>query len=99
MDDLRDAIAAAAIGGSYFTRASLSKLLKETSAPDQPQLTDREREVLVLLATGRTAPQIAGELDLAVSTVRSHLQKIYQKLGVSGQAAAAAVAVRLGLAT
>lgn len=56
MDDLRDALAAAAIGGSYFTRASLSKLLKETSAPDRPQLTDREREVLVLLAMGRTRP-------------------------------------------
>jgi two-component system nitrate/nitrite response regulator NarL len=60
-------------------------------------LTTREREVLRLVADGMTAPDIAGKLFIEASTVKSHLQNIYEKLGVSERAAAVAEGMRRGL--
>ena len=50
-----------------------------------------------LAAAGNTGPQIAGELFVALATVKTHLQNIYEKLGVSDRAAAVALALRTGL--
>ncbi len=60
-------------------------------------LTERQLRVLELAADGNAAPQIAAELGLSVSTVRTHFDHIYQKLGVVDRAAAVAQALRLGL--
>ncbi|HEX6675471.1 MAG TPA: AAA family ATPase [Actinomycetes bacterium] len=60
-------------------------------------LTPREREVLVLLAEGRTNPQIAGVLFISVKTVGIHVSNILAKLGVTSRVEAAAVAHRGGL--
>jgi two-component system nitrate/nitrite response regulator NarL len=60
-------------------------------------LTDREREVLRLVADGRSAPDIASRLFIEASTVKSHLHNIYEKLGVSDRAAAVAEGMRRGL--
>lgn len=60
-------------------------------------LSAREREVLTLIAQGRSAPEIAEHLFLGVTTVRTHMQHIYDKLGVSERASAVAVAARRGL--
>jgi PAS domain S-box-containing protein len=60
-------------------------------------LTPRELEVLQLAAHGVAGPQIAERLVVSHATVRSHLEHIYAKLGVSGRAAAVAKALRLGL--
>jgi two-component system, NarL family, nitrate/nitrite response regulator NarL len=60
-------------------------------------LSDREREILGGLARGLTAPAIARELDLSASTIKSYLQRVYEKLGVSDRAAAVAEAMRRGL--
>jgi two-component system nitrate/nitrite response regulator NarL len=66
--------------------------------PDRgPQLTPREREILTLLVAGRSAPQIAAELVVGVTTVKTHLHHLYDKLGVNGAAAAVAEALRRGL--
>jgi two-component system nitrate/nitrite response regulator NarL len=62
-----------------------------------PALTDREMEVLRRFATGLSIPQVAAELYLAPSTVKTHTQRLYEKLGVSDRAAAVAAAMRLGL--
>jgi two-component system, NarL family, nitrate/nitrite response regulator NarL len=62
-----------------------------------PALTDREIEVLRRFATGLSIPQVAAELYLAPSTVKTHTQRLYEKLGVSDRAAAVAAAMRLGL--
>lgn len=61
-------------------------------------LSDREREVLALLAQGHTNRQIADELYLAVDTVKSHVKKLFSKLDVSNrtQAAIAATSMELG---
>jgi DNA-binding NarL/FixJ family response regulator len=64
---------------------------------DGTHLTPREREVLRLAAQGRSAPQIAGDLVIGESTVKTHLANVYAKLGVPDRAAAVATAIRRGL--
>lgn len=64
---------------------------------DRPLLTTREREVLDLMAEGMSGPQIADKLIVALSTVKTHQARLYQKLGVSERAAAVAEAMRRGL--
>jgi two-component system nitrate/nitrite response regulator NarL len=60
-------------------------------------LSPREQEVLRLIAEGSSAPEIARQLHLSPSTVKTHLQSLYEKLGVSDRAAAVASAMRAGL--
>jgi predicted ATPase/DNA-binding CsgD family transcriptional regulator len=60
-------------------------------------LTRREREVLALLAEGCTIPDIVARLTLATSSVKSHLQHLYRKLGVKGSREAVSRAVDMGL--
>ena len=70
------------------------------AAPDAPlvePLTRREREILGLLSQGLTAPEIAEQLTLAVSSVKWHIQHVYDKLGVSGKRQALNRAQALGL--
>ena len=64
---------------------------------DAPVLSQREREVLSAFARGLSIPQVAGELFIGVSTVKTHTQRLYEKLGVSDRAAAVAEAMRRGL--
>jgi two-component system, NarL family, nitrate/nitrite response regulator NarL len=63
---------------------------------EQPpvSLSDRELEIVARLAHGLTAPAIARELGVSVSTIKATLQRIYEKLGVSDRAAAVAEAMR-----
>ena len=75
-----------------------------TDAPDNPPpeplsdlLTRRERQVLALLAEGYSAPEIAQQLTVAVSSVKSHVQHLYAKLGASGKRQALTRAAQLGL--
>jgi two-component system, NarL family, nitrate/nitrite response regulator NarL len=70
------------------------RLRAESSAP---ALSPREAEVLRAFARGLSIPQVAGELYLAPSTVKTHTQRLYEKLEVSDRAAAVAAAMRLGL--
>lgn len=64
-------------------------------APPSP-LTGREREVVRLLADGRTYKQVAGAMRLSQSTVRNHLHNVYQKLGVVDRAQAVIVSQQNG---
>lgn len=57
-------------------------------------LTQRELEVVRLIAKGFSVPVISGELHLSPATVRTHIQKLYEKLGVSDRGAAVAEAMR-----
>src|SRR4029077_10482047 len=58
-------------------------------------LTRREREILALLAQGLSAPEIADKLTLAVSSVKTHIQHLYGKLGVNRRRQAVAPAREL----
>lgn len=86
----QDVVAPALVGG-------LTAEIRHRAAPSAPVLSAREREVLNLIARGQSIPAIAGELFVAPSTVKTHVQRLYEKLGVSDRAAAVAEAMRQGL--
>ena len=77
--------------------AGLVDQIRLRSQPSGPVLTERERQVLQGFARGLSIPQLAAEMYLAASTVKTHAQRLYEKLGVSDRAAAVAVAMRNGL--
>lgn len=62
-----------------------------------PLLSEREREVLALIARGKSNPEIAGELYLSVDTVKTHARTMFRKLGVTNRTQAALAARRFGL--
>ncbi|HNC05422.1 MAG TPA: helix-turn-helix transcriptional regulator, partial [Solirubrobacterales bacterium] len=62
-----------------------------------PELTDREREILALVAEGRSNEQIANRLTLSLKTIRNHVSNIFNKLQVPDRAAAIAKAREAGL--
>ena len=76
---------------------SANDLYKRAAKPPSEDLSERELEVLTLLASGRTNSEIAGDLFVAVGTVKSHVNNIYNKLEVRNRAEAAARARELGL--
>lgn len=77
--------------------SGLAAEIRRRAEPSGPALSSREREVLKLIAAGASVPGIAKELFLSPSTVKTHVQRLYEKLGVGGQAAAVAEAMRRGL--
>jgi two-component system nitrate/nitrite response regulator NarL len=74
--------------------AGLAGEIRRRAEPDAPVLSPREREVLGLIAQGTSIPAMAKELFLAPSTVKTHVQRLYEKLGVSDRGAAVAEAMR-----
>lgn len=64
---------------------------------DAPVLTSREREILALLADGLGNKQIAARLGISTNTVKTHLELLFERLGVSSRAEAVAAGVRQGL--
>ena len=66
-------------------------------APARSSLTEREQEVLVMLSEGMSNREIADELYLSVDTVKTHVRKLFRKLGVSNRTQAAMIAVDVGL--
>lgn len=97
---IADTIAAVHRGETVFdpeVQAGLAAEIRSRGAGDRPALSDREREVLVAIAEGKSAPEIGRELYLSTATIKSHLQGLYEKLGVSDRAAAVAEAMRRGL--
>lgn len=90
-EDLLAALQAAAAGVPRFAGQH-----PERPPGDRP-LAPRERDVLRLVSVGRTNPEIASELDLSPETVKTLLERIYNKLGVRRRAEAAVVAQRRGL--
>ena len=67
------------------------------ASDDRPRLSEREQEVLELLADGLGTAAIAGELYMSESTAKTHLARIYQKLGATNRAQALVTSMRLGL--
>jgi two-component system nitrate/nitrite response regulator NarL len=99
-EEIVDAVLACARGENVVPPELASGLVSEIrlrSTNDAPALTDREREILKLIATGRSLPEIATELYLGVTTIKTHVQHVYEKLGVSDRAAAVAEAMRRGV--
>ena len=68
-------------------------------APGAPLLTNREREVLVQIAEGRSNKEIAGQLDIGVRTVETHRERIMRKLDIHSVAGLTRFAIANGLIT
>ncbi len=75
----------------------LATQIRLRAQPSAPALTPRELDVLKGFARGLSIPQVAAELFIAPSTVKTHTQRLYEKLDVSDRAAAVAAAMRLRL--
>jgi DNA-binding NarL/FixJ family response regulator len=78
--------------GAVTDRARVEALLEAPAPAPAGGLTEREVEVLALVARGRTNRQIAAELVISEHTVARHLQNMFAKLGVSSRTAASAFA-------
>jgi two-component system nitrate/nitrite response regulator NarL len=99
-DELCDAIAAVGRGQTVLApevQAGIASEIRLRRSDERPILSERERQILGLVADGLTAPQMARRLHLSVGTVKTHLLHVYEKLGVCERAAAVAEAMRRGL--
>ncbi|MGH3724628.1 MAG: response regulator [Mycobacterium sp.] len=98
--ELVSAVLDCARGRDVVTASLTSGLageIRKRAQPAGPSLSTREREVLRMIASGQSVPAIAKELFVAPSTVKTHVQRLYEKLGVGDRAAAVAEAMRRGL--
>jgi two-component system nitrate/nitrite response regulator NarL len=98
--EIVEAVLQAARGETVVPAEVASGLVGEIrmrAQPSAPALSERERQVLQAFAQGASIPQVAADLMIGVSTVKTHTQRLYEKLGVSDRAAAVAEAMRRGL--
>ena len=100
-DETLRAIRAAANGEAIFSPAIAQRLMRYIGVPNKPtafpDLTEREREILALLAQGLTNAAIAERLSLSVKTVRNRVSDIFSKLQVSDRTEAILKAREAGL--
>jgi two-component system, NarL family, nitrate/nitrite response regulator NarL len=99
-DEICDALVAASHGRTTLgsdVQAAVAREIRRRSGGHDRLLTPREDEILRLTADGMSAPDIARKLHLGATTVKTHLQRVYEKLGVSDRAAAVAEAMRRGI--
>jgi DNA-binding NarL/FixJ family response regulator len=103
-DELTGAVRAVARGEAIFSRAIAGRVLAFFSAPRPepkvfPELTDREREILSLIAAGHPNPSIARQLFLSPKTVANYVSAIFAKMQVADRAEAMIRAREAGLGT
>ncbi len=80
-----------------FSAADLAEAMRRRLSPSGPQLSNRESEVLKLLADGLAVAAIAKKLYVSESTAKTHISRLYEKLGAANRAQALMTAIRLGL--
>ena len=96
-DEVVAAARHALVSPRSFAAADLAGAMRRKMTPAGPQLTAREAEVLSLLARGFSVSAIARSIFVSDSTAKTHISKIYEKLGASNRADAIMKAVRSGL--
>jgi DNA-binding NarL/FixJ family response regulator len=98
-DELFRAVRAAAQGEAVLSPSVATRLMGQLRTPAKEPLSQRELEVLGLIAQGTTNREAARQLFISEATVKTHLLHIYAKLGVKDRAAAVAAAFERGLLT
>ena len=96
-EDLFRAVRAASRGESVLASSVATRLMSQLRSPAPDALSDRELEVLSLIAQGHTNRSAAAQLFISEATVKTHLLHIYAKLDVNDRAAAVATAYDRGL--
>jgi two-component system nitrate/nitrite response regulator NarL len=99
LTEIVDTIAAVARGETVLApevQSGLVSELRDRDQPERPLLSERESQVLRLIAEGLTGPEIGERLFISSSTVKTHVKSVLEKLGVNDRAAAVAEAMRRG---
>jgi DNA-binding NarL/FixJ family response regulator len=96
-EELFRAVRAASRGEAVLSPTVASRLMGQMRAPARAELSQRELEVLGLIARGCTNREAAARLFISEATVKTHLLHAYAKLGVKDRAAAVATAFQRGL--
>ena len=97
--EVMSAIRHASVAASSFSAAGLAKALRRRNEPSADRLTlsQREHEVLMLLRDGYSVPEVAKELYVSLSTAKTYVARLYQKLGANNRAQALMTAVARGV--
>jgi DNA-binding NarL/FixJ family response regulator len=98
-EELLRAVRAAARGEAVLSPSVAVRLMGQLRKPASDPLSQREREVLRLIAVGATNREVAARLFVSEATIKTHLLHIYEKLGVRDRAAAVGEAYKRGLLT
>ena len=100
-EDICEALIAAAAGEIVLSPSLQTGVLQELRrpVPERVRLSAREEDVMRLTARGLSGPEIGRRLGIAPSTVKTHLRRVYGKLGVGDRATMVAEAMRCGLLT
>jgi DNA-binding NarL/FixJ family response regulator len=94
----RNAIEGNAVIHPQLTKTFIEEVrLGEGEGPKAAPLSKREREILQKVADGSTTRQVATELGISPHTVKTHLERIFEKLGANDRAQAVAIAIRTGI--
>ena len=100
-EKLIGAIKKVAQGGKYVSSDLAEKLVenlgKDTEKPDHAMLSDREYQVMIMIATGKTVKEIADELSLSVKTISTNRARALKKMGMKNNAEFAYYAIKQGL--
>jgi len=98
VDAARNAIEGNAVIHPQLTRTFIEEVrLGESSSSETTPLSKREREILQRVADGATTKQVASDLGISPHTVKTHLERIFEKLGANDRAQAVAIAIRTGI--
>ena len=96
-EDVVAAARQAASAPTSFTAADLASVMRRRMHAESVQLTPRELEILQLLAQGCSIADVSRQLYISPSTAKTHMSKLYDKLGAGNRTQAVMAAVRLGL--
>jgi DNA-binding NarL/FixJ family response regulator len=97
IDAARNAIEGNAVIHPQLTRTFIEEVRLAEPNQDQTPLSKREREILQKVADGATTKQVASDLGISPHTVKTHLERIFEKLGANDRAQAVAIAIRTGI--
>ena len=96
IDELRLAVEQVAEGGTYVDPRLDRVLLSERTTSRLPNLSPREREIMHLMAEGRTAQDVGARVGVSVETVRTHVRNVVRKLQARNRVHAIAIALQRG---
>jgi DNA-binding NarL/FixJ family response regulator len=100
VDAARNAVEGNAVIHPQLTKTFIEEARMEgggSGEPKSPSLSKREREILQKVADGATTRQVATDLGISPHTVKTHLERIFEKLGANDRAQAVAIAIRTGI--
>ena len=97
VDAAKQAVEGRAVIHPQLTKTFIEEVQHADEAPTTTPLSKREKQILQLVANGSTTKEVARDLGISPHTVKTHLERIFEKLGANDRAQAVAIAIRTGL--